>query len=40
MSEYIETLNQEKRLYVGTEKRVADFPESVQSWKDFESTHK
>lgn len=40
MSEYIETLNQEKRLYVGTEKRAADFPESVQSWKDFESTHK
>ena len=40
MSEYIETLNQEKRLYVGTEKRAADYPESVQSWKDFDNTYK
>jgi hypothetical protein len=40
MSEYIETLNQEKRLYVGTEQRAADFPESVQSWKDFENKYK
>ena len=40
MSEYIETLNQEKRLYVGHEKRVADFPESTQSWKDFDSKYK
>ncbi len=40
MAEYIETLNQERRLYVGTEKRPADFPESAQSWKDFDSNYK
>jgi hypothetical protein len=40
MVEYLETLNQEARLYVGGEKRAADFPESAQSWKDFEKTHK
>ena len=40
MAEYIETLNREQRLYVGGEKRPADFPESAQSWKDFEKNHK
>jgi len=40
MTEYLETLNQEARLYVGSEKRAADFPESTQSWKDFEKKHK
>jgi uncharacterized protein (TIGR02246 family) len=39
MAEYIETLNQEKRLYVGTDKRAADFPESAQSWKDFDKAY-
>ena len=40
MSEYIETLNRQERLYVGQEKRTADFPESTQSWKDFDKTYK
>jgi uncharacterized protein (TIGR02246 family) len=40
MREYIETLNQEERLYVGAEKRSADFPESLESWKNFDSTYK
>jgi uncharacterized protein (TIGR02246 family) len=40
MAEYAQTLNQQERLYVGKEKRAADFPESTQSWKDFEQTHK
>ena len=40
MSEYIDTLNQEDRLYVGTEKRPADFPESSDSWKAFAKAHK
>lgn len=39
MAEYIETLNREKRLYVGTDRRPADFPESTQSWKDFDKTY-
>lgn len=40
MAEYIETLNRQERLYVGQEKRTADFPESTQSWKDFDKTYK
>ena len=40
MQEYIETLNQEKRLFVGGEKRPADYPESALSWKDFNKTYK
>ena len=40
MSEYIETLNRQERLYVGQEKRTADFPESTQSWKDFDKNYK
>jgi hypothetical protein len=40
MAEYIETLNRQDRLYVGQERRTADFPESTQSWKDFDKTYK
>lgn len=40
MREYIETLNQEERLYAGGEKRTADFPESLDSWKDFDNRYK
>jgi uncharacterized protein (TIGR02246 family) len=40
MTEYVEALNQEARLYVGGERRAADFPESAQSWKDFENSYK
>lgn len=39
MQEYIDTLNQQERLYVGTEKRPADYPESLHSWKDFDSNY-
>jgi ketosteroid isomerase-like protein len=40
MTEYIETLNRQERLYVGRDKRAADFPESSQGWKDFENNYK
>ena len=40
MEQYMDTLNREERLYVGQDKRAADFPESAQSWKDFEKTYK
>jgi uncharacterized protein (TIGR02246 family) len=40
MHEYIETLDEEERLYVGGVKRRADYPESLQSWKDFDNTYK
>ncbi len=36
---YIETLNQPERLYVGGDRRPADFPESAQSWKEFERAY-
>jgi uncharacterized protein (TIGR02246 family) len=40
MQEYIETLNYEDRLYVGKEKRPADYPESLESWKNFHNMYK
>jgi len=38
--EYIATLNGEDRLFKGTEKGPADFPESSESWKEFDKTYK
>ena len=40
MNEYIEVLNREERLYVGNERRSADYPESLSTWKDFDNTYK
>ncbi len=40
MQEYIETLNNEERLYVGKEKRLADYPESLESWRNFDKKYK
>jgi len=40
MQEYIDTLNSQERLYAGKEKRSADYPESLESWKNFDKTYK
>ena len=40
MREYIETLDKEERLYVKGVKRPADYPESLQSWNDFDKNYK
>ncbi len=40
VEKYVATLNQEQRLYIGSEKRPADYPESSEGWKTFDMRYK
>jgi hypothetical protein len=38
-TEFANGLNNRQRLHIGGEAHPADFPEELQSWRDFEHQH-